>query len=130
MGRKGKIQQFYYCRQLLEFGCMDECALKQSGISAYLKGYEEQDSLRPFLLPLTKTVSLKSFCIMYVSPLHTAYCFDREISQIIRFFETQNQSTVIFTKNILISSSSRLGCAKRYCYVLEAIAIVLDQDTS
>ena len=49
----------------------------------------------------------------------------REISPIIRFFLTQNQSTLSLTKKILASFSSCGACTKHCCSFLEAIAITL-----
>ncbi|AFY32145.1 hypothetical protein [Calothrix sp. PCC 7507] len=46
----------------------------QSGISDYLKECEKWDFLRIFLLRMAKAASPKTFCIMYVSLLHTANC--------------------------------------------------------
>ncbi|BAY33153.1 hypothetical protein NIES2107_50480 [Nostoc carneum NIES-2107] len=59
---------------------------------------------------------------MYVSPLHTAHCLNREISQIIRFFETQNQSTLVLTQNIPSRFSSRLGSNERNWVVVKAMS--------
>jgi hypothetical protein len=51
-----------------------------------------------------------------------------EISQIIRFFLTQNQSTLVLTKNVPILFSSPRGFAKRDRSLLEAIAIAFETD--
>lgn len=70
--------------------------------------------------------------VLYYVCVATTYSqlFDREISQIIRFFETQNQSNLFLNKNILILSSYGRSCVKRYGFVLAAIAILVDLDTN
>jgi hypothetical protein len=56
--------------------------------------------------------------------------FDREISQIIRFFLTQNQSTLNQKSLLLITSSCCGGYGKGYYALLRAIAIAFDKDTN
>ncbi|MEH2446460.1 MAG: hypothetical protein V7K18_11945 [Nostoc sp.] len=56
--------------------------------------------------------------------------FDGEISQIIRFFLTQNQSTQNPRSLVLITSSCRGGYVKLYRSLLGAIAIVFNKDTN
>ncbi len=46
-----------------------------------------------------------------------------EISQIIRFFLTQNQSTLTLNSEVLIGSSLCRGCIERRCAVLQVKAI-------
>ncbi|MEH1900756.1 MAG: hypothetical protein V7L04_04905 [Nostoc sp.] len=56
--------------------------------------------------------------------------FDGEISQIIRFFLTQNQSALNQKSLLLITSSCCGGYAKGYYALLGAIAIAFDKDTN
>jgi hypothetical protein len=52
-----------------------------------------------------------------------------EISQIIRFFLTQNQSTLALNSEVLIIPSSCMGCIERHCAVLQVKAIACEINT-
>ncbi|MEH2373306.1 hypothetical protein [Nostoc sp.] len=56
--------------------------------------------------------------------------FDGQISQIIRFFLTQNQSTLNQKSLVLITSSCCGGYGKGYYALLGAITIAFDKDTN
>jgi len=83
-----------------------------------------------FALAYSKS-SVAQVFLYYVCDVTTySPLFDEQISQIIRFFLTQNQSTLNQKSLVVITSSCCGGYGKGYYALLGAIAIAFDKDTN
>jgi hypothetical protein len=127
--RGAKNQQFYCCWHLLELGgWMSKPHTERHKYLSQRVG--RGVSASHFAFAIDKSSVAQVFLYHVCDATTYSPLFDREISQIIRFFLTQNQSTLNQKSLLMITSSCCGGYGKGYYALLRAIAIAFDKDTN